>query len=107
MNKVLDDVFWHDGKLGDITFSIDKKGISNVKITALISKNEQASSREHYQIKCEDVSYFNCTLDATELKKNMSFGNISNGYLKENTLWIYFADGVLEIRAKKFYLEKC
>lgn len=73
----------------------------------LFYKDEQALDKESYQIKCEGVSKFNCTLDAAaELKNNMFAGNISNAYLKENTQWVYFTDGLLEVHAKKFRLGK-
>ena len=107
MTKALDNFFWHDGNLIDVSFSIDKKGKSVVRLTALFYKDEQAPSRDTYQIKCEGVSRFNCTLDCAELKDNMSAGNVSSGYLKENTLWVYFTDGLLEIHAKKFRFAKC
>lgn len=107
MTKALDNFFWHDGNLIDVSFAIDKKGKSGVLVTALFYRDEQAPSRDTYQIKCESVSRFNCTLDSEELKTNMFAGNISSGYLKENTLWVYFTDGVLEIHAKKFRLIKC
>ena len=107
MTKALDNFFWHDGNLIDISFFIDKKGKSVVQLTALFYKNEQAPSRDKYQIKCEGVSRFNCTLDCAELKINMFAGNVSSGYLKENTLWVYFTDGLLEIHAKKIRLAKC
>ena len=107
MTKALDNLFWHDGNLVDVSFAIDKKGKSAVQVTALFYKNEQAPSRDTYQIKCEGVSRFNCTLDSAELKKNMFAGNISSGYLKDNALWIYFTDGLLEIYASKFRLIRC
>lgn len=62
---------------------------------------------EACQIKCDGVLRFNSTLDATELKNNMRAGNISDGYLKGNTLWVYFTDGLIEIHSKKFRLAKC
>jgi hypothetical protein len=106
MTKKLDDFFWHDGNLVDISFTIDKKGKSSVQLTGLFYKDDQAPSRATYHIKCGGVSRFNCTLDTEELKKNMFAGNISSGYLKENRLWLYFTDGLLEIHAKKFRLTK-
>jgi len=33
--------------------------------------------------------------------------NIFNGYLKDNTLRVYFTDGMLEVHSKKFRLAKC
>lgn len=107
MTKALDNLFWHDGNLVDLSFVIDKKGKSAVQVTALFYTNEQAPSRDAYRIKCEGVSRFNCTLDSVELKNNMFAGNICNGYLKENALWVYFTDGLLEIHAKKFHLVRC
>lgn len=107
MTKALHDFFWHDGNLIDISFLIDKQGKSVVQVTALFYKNEQAPSRDTYQIKCDGVSRFNCTLDTAELKNNMFAGNISSGYLKDNVLLVYFTDGLLEIHAKKIRLAKC
>jgi len=107
MTKALNNLFWHDGNLVDVSFAIDKKGKSFLKISALFYLNEDAPSRDAYQIKCESVSRFNCTLDTTELKNNMFAGNISNGYLKDGALWIYITDGLLEVHAKKFSLTKC
>jgi len=107
MSKALNNLFWHDGNLVDVLFSIDKKGKSALQITALFYKDEQAPSRDAYQIKCEGVSRFNSTLDANELKDNMFAGNIANGYLKGSTLWMYLSDGLIEVQAKRFRLAKC
>ncbi len=106
MAQVLNKIFWHDGNLLDISFAIDAKGKSAVTLSALFYKDEHAPKRESYQIKCEGVSRFTCTLDTAELKSNMFAGNISSAYLKEDTLWVYFTDGLLEIHAKKFRLAK-
>lgn len=107
MTKAFDNLFWHDGNLVEINFAIDSKGKSSLEITVLLYKDEQASSTEAYQIKCSDVSRFNSSLDATELRVNAFAGNISHGYLKEKVLWIYFTDGLIEVHAKRFQLVKC
>ena len=106
MTQALNKLSWHDGNLLGISFAIDAKGKSAVSLSALLYKDDQAPERDSYQIKCEGVSKFTCTLDAAEFKSNMSAGNIANAYLKENTLWVYFTDGLLEIHAKKFRLSK-
>lgn len=107
MSKKFDEFFWHDGNLVDITFAINEKGKSSVQINALFYKDEHDPERAMYLIKCESVARFNSTLDTVELQKNMFAGNIMNAYLKENTLWLYFTDGILEISAKKFSISKC
>ena len=107
MSKALNNLFWHDGNLSDISFTIDQKGKSLLVITASFYKDEQASKRDKYQVKCEGVLEFYSTIDAAELKNNMFAGNISNGYLKESALWVYFTDGMLKVCAKKFRLVKC
>lgn len=107
MSNALNNLFWHDGNLLDISFSIDNKGKSTLRMTALFYKDEDAPLRARYEIKCEGVLRFNSTLDSAELKNNMLAGNISNGYLKDNSLWVYFADGVLEVHAKRFRLARC
>ena len=107
MPKSFDNFFWHDGNLTDVSFCVDSKGESTVQLQALFFKDEQAPHRDKYLIKCEAVTRFYCTLDGEELKSNMFAGNISNGYLKGNTLWVYFTDGLLEVRAQRFRLVKC
>jgi hypothetical protein len=107
MTKIINKLFWHDGNLVDVFFNIDKKGDSTVQIKALLYDDEQATVRNAFQIKCENVLYFNTTLNVAELKNNQFAGNISNGYLKDCELWIYLTDGMLQVRAKKFRLVKC
>jgi len=107
VSKALNNLFWHDGNLVDLSFSIDKKGKSVLHITAHFYKNEHSPTRSAYQIKCDGVLRFKSKLDATELKNNMWAGNIFNGYLKDNTLRVYFTDGLLEVQSKRFRLAKC
>lgn len=102
--KAIEDLYWHDGTLTEMSFTIDAQGRSTVKITPLLYRDERATSRDLYEITCEGVLRFNGALDAGELRDNMFAGHISNGYLKGNTLWIYFTDGVLEVHAQRFDL---
>ena len=104
MSKSLSTLIWHDGNLLGISFTISAKGKSSVTVSVLLYGDDQASKREEFKIECEGVSRFSSSLDAVELKNNLFAGNISNGYLKDKTLWLYFTDGVLEIHAKKFRL---
>ena len=106
MSKSFEKLFWHDGNLTDVSFSVDAKGKSAVQLQALLYKDEQDPQRQPCQIRCEAVSRFQCTLDGSELKDNMFAGNISSGYLKGNTLWIYFTDGLLQVQAQRFRLVK-
>jgi len=107
MARTLSEANWHDGRLVEVAFSIDKKGRSAVRLIVLLYKNEQAPIRDTCQIDCSNVSRFNCTLDALELKDNMAAGNISNGYVKDQTLWLYFSDGILEVHAKRMRISEC
>ena len=40
MSKALNNLFWHDGNLVDVSFAIDKKGKAIVQLTALFYKDE-------------------------------------------------------------------
>lgn len=106
MPSTLNNLLWHDGNLTRIAFSIDRKGKSSVTLSVFLYLDENAPDRRPYQVECQGVSRFNCTLDTAELKDNMSAGNISNAYLKNTTLWLYFTDGMLEVHAKKFRLRE-
>jgi hypothetical protein len=102
--KAINNLFWHDGNLIDVSYAIDSKGKSSVTITALFYKNEQAPTRDKLQIQCGGVSRFSSSLDATELKKNMFAGNIWTGHLRDDILRLYFTEGFLEVQAKRFRL---
>jgi len=104
MTEAFNDFFWHDGLLSNISFEIDNTGKSVAVVSASFYRNEQDKERYDCQIRCEDVSRFNTMIDAEELKNNMFAGTISNGYVKENTLWVYVTDGVVEVHAEKFRL---
>lgn len=106
MSKALNKLFWHDGNLVDLSFSANGKAKSSLSITVLLYKDDQAPSRETYFVACNDVSKFCCTLDIAELRDNFGAGNISNAYLKNDILWVYFSDGLLEVSAKKYRVEK-
>ncbi len=95
-------IYWHDGILVDVSFQIDEKGKSKLIVVANFYESEQSSKRSRYKLSCLDISKYNLSLDAVELKDNMFAGNISNGYLKNSTLWLYFTDGILEVSAKTF-----
>jgi hypothetical protein len=103
----IDDVYWHDGNLVDVSIQIGKKGKSKLIVIANFYENEQSSERSRYKVTCKDLIKSNLNLDMVELKDNMFAGNISNGYLKNSTLWLYFTDGTLEVKAKKFIVTKC
>lgn len=103
----IDNIYWHDGKILETKFVTDYGSKPCFIISAeLYEEHHQASYRNRYSITCEDVKSFNFNCDVDELIDNESAGNISNGYMKDNVLRIYFCDGYLEIMANKFILEK-
>jgi hypothetical protein len=107
MSKKLNEFFWHDGNLANITYSINRRGRAKLIIEASFYKDNDAPKRETYKITCNNVSRHNITLDTKELAENMFAGNISNGYVKDNTLWLYFSDGLIQIAAERFSIVKC
>ena len=100
-------MYWHDGNLIEVSFHIDGNGESKLIVTGNFYENDQSPKRGEYKILCVDVTKHNLCLDVVELKDNIFAGNISNGYLKGNTLWLYFTDGILEVIAKNFEATKC
>jgi hypothetical protein len=99
---------WHDGNLFDVKIQIDYNGESNIVIIVeLYEEPINAVNRDRYLITCKNLFSFNFNCDVEELFDNKSAGNISNGYLKDNTLRIYLCDGYIEIKANQFNIEKC
>ena len=83
------------------------KGVASVELLAHLYLNDQAPTRRSYRIECGTVSKFQCTVDVSELRINMAAGNISNGYFKGGTLWLYFCDGILQLQGKRFRVSEC
>lgn len=106
-NSNIDKINWHDGNLSEVTYQINMDGVAEVKMLAYFYSDEDAHERDKYTINCYGVTKHNLILDSKELKDNVSAGNISNGYLKEKSLWVYFTDGVLVVVASKFEVTKC
>lgn len=106
MSYLIDDLYWHDGNLSDFSLALDAAANTSITLNLSLYSDGQARQRSPYRLRCERVKRFNCTLDLEELRKNLSFGHIANGYLKQGSLWLYFSDGLLEICAAKFELSK-
>ena len=100
-------IYWHDGNLIDTCYTISEEGKSKLVLNAYLYESSKASERTKYRLICSGIRRINFGIDAIELKNNAFAGNMSNGYLKKNTLWLYFSDGVLEVVAKKFNVEPC
>ena len=98
----LEALHWHDGNLVEVSFSVDAQGLSTAVLKALLYADGQAAQRQAHTIRCDGVSRFQCSVDADELRKNLFAGHIAQGYLKDSALWIYFTDGLLEVRAHRF-----
>lgn len=104
----VENIEWHDGNILEAKFEIDYNEKSCFVISAEFYEEPiNTPNRDRYIIRCENLKSFNFNCDVEELFGNQSAGNISNGYLKDNVLRIYFCDGYLEIKANKFNVEKC
>jgi len=103
----IENICWHDGKIYETKFVADYDSKPCFIISAELYKEpDHTPSRDRYSITCENVKSFNFNCDVDELIDNESAGNISNGYMKDNVLRIYFCDGYLEVKANKFVIEK-
>ena len=93
---------WHDGNLVDINSTFNKKGNATTTLIVALCKNNQSKKRNFYKIECQKSKKVIVSLDPKELKDNLTAGNINNGYLKKNTLYVYLFGGMIKITAKKF-----
>ena len=107
MKMDIEKIIWHDGNLVSTNYAVGPKGKSSLNIIVELYKDQNASQRNKYLITCENVERFLQSLNAQELKQNSVAGNISNGYVKGKTLWLYFCDGILEIIADSYKISKC
>lgn len=102
MSRSFNTLCWDEGNLQQISFTLDKQGEATLVMTLMLYTSDQNRRKAKHQVKCLNVTSFESTIDVQELKKNMFSGNISDGYLKGDTLWVYFTDGLLKVKAKKF-----
>jgi len=102
----INNLFWHDGNIVNINSTFNKKGKGTTIIVVALYKSNLSKKRNIYRIKCQKSEKVIVSLDAKELKENLTAGNINNGYLKENTLFIYLFGGMIKITAKKFNISR-
>ena len=95
-------LFWHDGLINGVSYQIGQTGIASRVLSLSLYENNNCPERVTYEIYCLGVGDINMRLSTQDLKQNLFAGNISNGYLKERTLWIYLTDGIIEIPAENF-----
>ncbi|GHA14763.1 hypothetical protein [Arenicella xantha] len=105
MNNSLENFIWHDGNIESLNYSVAKTGVSLV-IEGEFYSSSESKQRDKYLITCDNVTRFNNMADFEEILDNLSAGSVSNGYLKENKLWLYLSDGVIEIHAKNINVSK-
>jgi hypothetical protein len=105
MSNSLDSFNWHDGNIHSLHYSIEKSGVS-LEIEGEFYSSLESNQRDKYLITCCNVIRFNNAVDFKGIVDNLSAGSISNGYLKENTLWLYLNDGIIEINAENFNVSK-
>ena len=96
---------WHDGNIKSLNYSINKNGVT-LEIKAEFYSTDKSPRRDDFTIKCEGVTRFNNVIDFVEIIDNFSAGSVSDGYLKENTIWLYLTDGIIEINAKNINVSK-
>ena len=106
-NIDIENVCWHDGNLISFEYNTTDQGSHNFTLIADIYENINDIERTRYAIKCIDTERIFQNLSSFELQENYSAGNISNGYIKDKTLWLYLCDGIIEIIAKAYELKKC
>ena len=105
MTMSLENFIWHDGNIHSLSYSIQSTGAS-LEIEGEFYSSNESNKRDIYKIKCNDVSRFNNIIDFKETLDNFSAGSVSNGYIKDNTLWLYLSDGIIEIQAKSINVSK-
>jgi len=103
----IDNLLWHDGNLLDISYSMNTKGKAEITLIVDLYKNYDSPREQKVKITCKKIKTCDLNLDIYELKDNQSAGNIANGYLKNNCLWIYLSDGLVKIVADEFVAQKC
>ncbi len=103
----IDNIFWHDGNLVGINCLIDIDGKTTVVIVVDLYKSQDSSKRKRYAIYCEAVEKFSQNIDFKELTSHSNAGNISNGHLIKNNLWLYLCEGFIDVTAKKYKIKKC
>ena len=105
MSNLLENFIWHDGNITALNYSIHKTGAS-LEINAQFYSTIESRERDKFTIKCTGVTRFNNVVDFEQIIDNLSAGSVSNGYVKENTLWLYLTDGIIEIHAKSINVSK-
>jgi hypothetical protein len=99
---------WHDGLLLSCEINkIGEKSSTDVTLYLALYDTHNAIQRKKTTLVLEHVQTITARLDLDELRNNGSAGTISNAYFKRSniksgaiSLWLYLADGLIEIHFK-------
>lgn len=98
MNNI-EEIIWHDGILLDFKIRFGKS--ISVVLIVKVFESDEASSRKKLKLTFNNVDFINCSADTYELIDNSNSGNVSNGYIKNdssskrNKFFLYLLDGII------------
>lgn len=116
----LDSIYWHDGFLDDVRFSVMESGGEIILQVRVYDSHEaqfgigapagqKAATRKRLTVHFRNVASCQFTCDVNELLDNRSAAEIANGYVKTLsqpdgsgffTYRMYLCDGYMEITAR-------
>lgn len=103
-----DSLYWHDGHIDDISFSIEETG-SNIELRLRLYDDFDAPKRNIFNFLFKNVVSWQSSCDTSKLFEYRYSGEIIDGYFKTCkqerkkdilTFRMYICDGFLEINSK-------
>ena len=94
-----DCISWHDSVISSFAIDFDNSSIF-LKLNAY--ENIESNNKVNVFLNIYGVDFLSSHFDFNELNDNCKSGNISNAYIKNEKIYIYFVDGFLSIRFRKF-----
>ncbi|WP_145891806.1 hypothetical protein [Caenimonas sedimenti] len=105
MSETLENAYWHDGQLRRVSLEPDVDGSALVVVSLALYKDEQAPDRTPWTVTCSGVSRLVTSVDLVELRDNARAGNVIDGELRGDGLWLRLTGGIVEVHAREFLLD--
>jgi hypothetical protein len=108
----IDDVYWHDGVLGEVRFAARDRSAGGFTFIMLASlyPTDLDSRRQLYKFTFAGSGLLSVTCDFHQLRENRGAGNIGYGYAKEQpdgkVFWLHLVDGHITFKFKSVKIEQ-
>jgi len=102
----IEKLYWHDGVITGFEFHPNYQGKSEIILSVeLFLDPDETSTRKDLKIICTGIKRFLTTCNVFELNDNRGAGNLLDGWVTDDILFVHLFGGLIEIESEKYNIK--